>query len=291
MVIILETVSQSISLTKNKQLAKLANVTPGVKDMDQFEKLVEVIAKLRHPKDGCPWDLKQTHQSLLKYLIEESYEYLEAVEKKDPEKMEEELGDVLLQVLLHCRIGEENSTFNLESVSKSLAEKLIRRHPHIFSKVEAGLSADQVVTKWNEIKEKEKGKKKKTHIDSSFLNYPALLSAYEIGNKTSKINFDWNNHHDVIEVVQSEWDELKEELHQNDTEKIEEEMGDLLFSMAQLARHLNIDPETTLRNANKKFIRRFQKMEEFINNDNIVLETLSQQEMAVYGDKVKKNEA
>lgn len=255
----------------------------------QFEKLVEVIQKLRHPTDGCPWDLKQTHQSLLKYLVEESYEYLHAVEENDYEKMEEELGDVLLQVVLHSVIAEETGKFNIESVSKTLADKMIRRHPHVFEKGLEGISAEEVTANWDKIKKDEKTKKHSIDMEDAI--FPALYSANKIGKKTEKLNFDWEDHNQVLYKVEEEWQELKEELAPGiavNKGRIKEELGDFLFSIAQLARHLDIDPEEALRDANKKFIKRFNKVEDLVRSDNMELTDLTQNKLDVYWDKAKK---
>ena len=256
----------------------------------QFEQLVKIIAKLRDPQDGCPWDLEQTHQSLLKYLVEESYEYLHAAEENIPTKMEEELGDVLLQILLHSQIAAEKNNFTFESICQRLTEKLIRRHPHVFSKQFDKINSSQVVTNWQEIKKSEKKDMPVSRIDDSFLHFPSLMAAEKIGKKTAQIKFDWNSPQEVQDVVEDEWKELKKELHDHNCAKIEEELGDLLFSLAQLARHLKIDPEFALRGANRKFIRRFQQMEEMIAKDGQHLEKMDQKEMDVYWKKVKEQE-
>ena len=183
---------------------------------------IEVIEKLRDPIKGCPWDLEQTHESLLKYLIEETYEFIEATELKDPKLMEEELGDVLLQILLHSTIAQETT--------------------------------------------KEKGEKKYS-IDTKFLHAPALEAAFKIGTKSTTVNFDWQDYYQVISKVEEEWQEVKEELPPGgkfNSDRVKEEIGDLLFSVAQLARHLNLNPEECLKDANKKFIKRFQKVEDIV---------------------------
>ena len=257
-----------------------------------FEYLVQVVEKLRDPVSGCPWDLKQDHSSLLRYLIEESYEFIHAVEKKNDTEMEEEIGDVLLQVLLHSTIAKQRNAFNLESVSKILSDKLIRRHPHIFT-TQKDLTSDEVRLNWEKIKEKEKGKEKNISKIPSSLNYlPSLMAANKIGEKTNTIGFDWNNYKEVISIVEEEWLELQDELNKKriDQKKVEQEYGDLLFSMAQLGRHLNISPEKALHLGNKKFIRRFQAMEKIISSKNIDLESLTQEEMDVYWKKVKQRE-
>ncbi|CBW25481.1 putative pyrophosphohydrolase [Halobacteriovorax marinus SJ] len=257
-----------------------------------FEKMVEVIAKLRDPDGGCPWDLKQTHQSLLRFLIEEAYEFIHATEENDYQAMEEEIGDVLLQVVLHCVIADQNGKFNLESVSKILADKMIRRHPHVF--VDSSLAKDdsQVKENWEKIKKLENKEKKGDYFDESYLHFPALFSANKIGKKTNKINFDWEDAGQVMYKVEEEWQELKEELTspQKDFSRIKEEMGDFLFSTAQLARHLDIDPEDALRQANKKFIRRFNSMEKLITEDSKSVEDMNQMEMDEYWDLAKRKE-
>jgi MazG family protein len=263
-----------------------------------FEKVKDVVADLRHPTDGCPWDLKQTHQSLLKYLLEESYEYIEAVEENNPKKMEEELGDVLLQVLLHSQMASEKKLFDIESVSAVLAEKLIRRHPHVFENKDTSISADQVLVNWELIKAEEKkreeGENKGYHrIKRSVLNAPPLASAVKIGKKTNDIKFDWDDYHQVSYKVEEEWQELKEELTPHralNRERVFEEFGDLLFSMAQLARHLDIDPDQALHSANKKFLRRFHAMEDLMHDKGVSLESMNQTQMDVYWNQAKANE-
>ena len=261
----------------------------------ELERLIEVIETLRDPNGGCPWDLKQDHKSLLKYLIEESYEFLDAVESNDDFKMKDELGDVLLQVILHSVIARQRGSFNIEDVASNLSEKLIRRHPHVFNVEDKTLSPDQVKANWDIIKKTEKKDKlesEKSLIDQSFLSFPSLFAANRIGEKTHTIKFDWDNWQQVREVVESEWVELKVELDDPNLkkDKVEEEIGDLLFSVAQLARHLKVHPEDALRAANRKFIRRFHKMEAMIKKDGIALTDLNQKEMDVYWNKVKEIE-
>lgn len=256
----------------------------------EFERCVEVVKALRHPQTGCPWDLEQNHESLLKFLIEEAYEYIEAVENQNSKLMEEEIGDVLFQVLLHTTIGEENKTFNLESAAKHLADKLIRRHPHVFENKNQKLTPDEVVKNWQSLKTKEKGEKLYT-IDEKLLQAPALESSYKIGVKSKTVNFDWANYQQVMEKVEEEWQEVKAELKPEitpDKAKVKEEIGDLLFSVAQLARHLDLDPEDCLREANKKFIRRFKKVEDLTRQDGIKITETPQATLEEYWIRVKK---
>jgi MazG family protein len=261
-----------------------------------FEKLKDVIAELRHPEHGCPWDLKQTHESLLKYLLEESYEFIEAVEEKDPKKMEEEIGDVLMQVLLHSQMASEKGKFDIESVSASLTEKLIRRHPHVFE-AKQNIDADQVLINWEKIKLEEKAREAGlvTHhrISSSILNAPPLMAAFKIGKKTNDLKFDWSDYTQVVYKVEEEWQELKEELtphREMNREATFEELGDLLFSVAQLARHLQMDPHDALRAANKKFLRRFHAMEDLMLSQGAKLEEMNQDQMDVFWNQAKVNE-
>jgi len=251
---------------------------------------IEVIKQLRHPTKGCPWDLEQTHETLLKYLIEESYEFVEATELKDPKMMEEELGDVLLQILLHSTIAEEARSFNLETVAKTLADKIVRRHPHVFGDIRNNISSEQVVANWQKIKNVEKGPKKYS-IDTKLLQAPALESAFRIGKKSTTVNFDWNDYYQVMGKVEEEWQEVKEELPPGgkyNQARVKEELGDLLFSVAQLARHLKINPEECLRDANRKFIGRFQKVEDLARADGKKVEDTPQDQLEAYWARVKK---
>ena len=262
-----------------------------------FEKLKDVITALRDPVEGCPWDLKQTHDSLLKYLLEESYEFIEAVEEKNPKKMEEEIGDVLMQVLLHAQMASEKNQFDIESVSKVLTEKLIRRHPHVFEKKNIAITADQVVLNWEKIKAEEKLREDKEishyRIKKSVLNAPSLLSAMKIGQKTNDLKFDWDDYTQVAYKVEEEWQELKEELTPHrliNRDAVFEEMGDLLFSVAQLARHLEMDADAALHAANRKFLRRFHSMEDLMEKKGVKLESMNQIQMDVYWNQAKVDE-
>lgn len=257
----------------------------------EFERLVRVVKALRDPQTGCPWDLEQTHQSLLRFLIEESYEFVHATESQDDRHMEEELGDVLLQVVLHSQLGSERGAFDIESVSKALADKMIRRHPHVFDNENAQkVETAKIKENWEKIKNEEKGGFRH-RIDQAYLNFPSLFAANKIGNKTHKIHFDWAGPNEVIKVVQEEWEELQHELKTGESQKkIKEELGDFLFTCAQLSRHLGHDPEEVLREANKKFIRRFNSMELLINADKKVLEEMTQEEMEEYWIKAKRAE-
>ena len=204
--------------------------------------------------------------------------------------MEEEIGDVLFQVLLHTSMGEETGAFSLESAAKVLADKLVRRHPHVFGEQKTHLTPDDVVANWQKIKDTEKGAKKYS-IDEKCLQAPALESAYKIGKKSTAVNFDWEDYQQVVMKVEEEWQEVKEELPPTgtyNTERVKEEIGDLLFSVAQLARHLGLNPEECLRDANKKFIGRFKKVEDLVISSGRSLQETPQSELEEYWVRVKK---
>jgi MazG family protein len=260
-----------------------------------FEQLVDVIKDLRHPTEGCPWDLKQTHESLLKHLIEETYEFIEAVELKDTQKMEEEIGDILLQVLLHSQLASERADFDIQSVSRVLREKLIRRHPHVFETKDTKINADEVLMNWAMIKEEEKSREERERnanhrIKLSVLHAPSLTASIKIGKKTNELKFDWDDLSQVSYKVEEEWQELKEELAHTEKynkDRVFEELGDLLFSIAQLARHLDMDPEAALKSANKKFLKRFYSMEDLMRNKGAILEQMNQTQMDVFWNEAK----
>ena len=255
----------------------------------ELERAISVVKALRHPQTGCPWDLEQTHQTLLKYLIEESYEFIEATNENDPKHMEEELGDLLLQILLHAEIGSEKKLFNIESLSKRIADKLIERHPHVFGELKnQEITPEEVTQNWEKIKAK--SGKKKYFIGHKLTYAPALTTAFKIGEKSKEVNFDWEDANQVLYKVEEEWQELKEELYRGQVvkERVQEEMGDLLFSMAQLARHLGCDPEETLRAANNKFIKRFNKIEDIVDQKGKKLSEMPQSALEELWVQVKK---
>ncbi len=234
------------------------------KDLKDLNSLVQIIADLRGP-EGCPWDLEQNHLTLAPYAIEEVHELVEAIEQKDDQHMCEELGDVLFQVVLHSRLAEERKKFDLSSVIESISKKIIRRHPHVFAGLKITDKQD-VLVNWDEIKKLEKANlppKKAKSIDVPE-SLPALQRAFKIGEKTKSLGFDWNEVKVVISQLKSEIAELEEALSEIPgnfkNQHIHHEMGDVLFSAAQVARHLEIEPESSLREANRRFLGRFEKM-------------------------------
>lgn len=258
-------------LDREVSLNNLTSVyVPPVKDevilYKQFSKFRQIIAQLRGP-NGCPWDKEQTHQSLKRYLIEESYELIEAIDEEDVDHIIEELGDVLLQVMLHAQIGEDDGYFSIDDVIESISDKMVRRHPHVFADTEAE-TADDVVKNWQEIKKAEKGQVTVTHLlEGIGMHLPNTLRAYEIQKKAAKVGFDWDKVEDAIAKVGEEIEEFEAEMKRNDSERIMEEFGDIVFALINVARFYKINPEEALFKTNQKFIRRFTYVEQRAKED------------------------
>lgn len=227
--------------------------------MEEFKELVEVIARLR-AKDGCQWDREQTHSTLKPNMIEEAYEAVDAIDDNDLKHLQEELGDVLLQVLLHSQIASEEGAFSIEDVSRELKEKLIHRHPHVFGNVKVN-STDDILNNWDKLKAEEKTHRKSA-MDGISKAQSALMSAQKISKRAVKTGFEWPNEKSLYDCIYSEFEEFKEAEAEGDREHMEEEYGDILFATVNLARWNKIDAEQALLKANKKFMKRFRKMEE-----------------------------
>lgn len=237
-------------------------------NLPPLERLREIMAILRSP-GGCNWDRSQTHKSLLPYLIEESYELVEAIEADDDtdssgQLLKEELGDLLIQVFFHARIAQEESRFDIDQVADNICAKLIHRHPHVFGE-KKDLSPDQVRDQWEKIKVD--SKEKKSVLGGMPKSMPALLMAYRVGEKAAGVGFDWDNPADVFAKIKEEQAEFQREFELNDRKKMEEELGDLIFSMVNLARKLKIDPEAALRGTVMKFINRFEYIESYLKKE------------------------
>ena len=224
-----------------------------------LEELIEVVRRLRAP-GGCPWDREQTHKTLRPNMLEEAYEAVDAINENDMEHLKEELGDVLLQVLLHSQIADDNGIFNIEDVSKILKDKLIHRHPHVFGG-DSVKNADEVLDKWDKLKAEEKTDRKSA-MDGLSKAQSALISAQKISKRAVKTGFEWPNEESLYECIFSEFDEFKEAVKEQNKEHMEEEFGDILFAVVNLARWNKIDAEQALLTSNKKFVKRFRKMEE-----------------------------
>ena len=243
----------------------------GNKSLDEF---IKTVAALRHPETGCPWDLEQTHSSLRPYLLEEAHEVLEAIDNSDDASFCDELGDLLLQVVLHAQLASERNAFNLDDVINSVNEKMIRRHPHVFGEGTAETSSE-VLKNWEQIKNDEKPQEdnesliQTKRLESVPKSLPALVRAQRIGEKANSVNFDWDSLDDVFFKVKEELLELEEQIRETpkalddqQRKELEHELGDLLFSLAQLARWLGVGAEDSLRTTCERFINRFQRVEE-----------------------------
>lgn len=237
-----------------------------------FARLLKVMEELRGP-NGCPWDKKQTHASLEACLLEEAYEVLAAIDLGDAPHLAEELGDLLLQVVFHAQIARENSEFDMSQILARLIQKLVTRHPHVFSGEKAE-DADQAIQNWERLKAKEK-KPEQSILSGVPVQLPALLRAYRIGAKASRVGFDWSDFKGVAAKIREELQELDEELARGAAGRVSEEFGDLLFSLAQLARFLKLDPEESLRKSTLKFQKRFETMESRLKSEQKEFETLT----------------
>ncbi len=255
--------------------------------LKEFSSLVKVVEHLRGP-DGCPWDKEQNHKSLTRYAVEECYEFIDAVNRDNFEEMKDELGDMLLQVLLHSQIAKEDNKFSINDVIESINEKMIRRHPHVFANDNVS-GSDEVLVNWEEIKKLEKKNKPKKPGFDIPTGLSPLLRSLKMGEKAKKRKFDWQQIDGVISKVDEELTEVKEAIKENNHENIKHEIGDLLFSVCQLARHLNINPEESLQLTNDRFNQRFVKMDNMINDQNKKLENLSESEMESFWQQAKKS--
>jgi tetrapyrrole methylase family protein/MazG family protein len=238
---------------------------------DYLTQLVKVIHRLQEP-DGCPWDREQTHQSLARHLLEETHEALEAIDSGDPERLREELGDLLLQVVFHAEIGAREGAFDIEDIAQTVVGKLIKRHPHVFGDVKVS-SADEVLVNWERIKAAEKGEHPVDHEIPPSL--PALARASKVQRRAAGTGFDWRTREGALSKVREELDELENA----PPGRVEEEMGDLLFAVASLGRRMNVDPETALRKATSRFAERFERMRSEAAAEGVRLEDLSESDL------------
>ncbi len=286
---------------KDKKLARRSWAKIPITARDQeagkwFEKLVALQARLRGP-GGCPWDREQTHQSLRRFLIEEAYEVLDAMEEGDPEKLSSELGDLLLQVVFHSILAEETGAFTISDVIESVHAKMVRRHPHVFGGVTAKTSGE-VLKNWEQIKREERAEEGRAAEDSILAglsrSLPAVLEAHEVTKRAAKIGFDWQSPAGILEKLDEEKHELESLLqpgaNSDSNPKIEEEIGDLLFTGVNVARFLGVDPEIALKGANRKFKRRFQQMESAAARQGVRLADLPRERMEELWNESKTDE-
>jgi ATP diphosphatase len=266
-----------------------------------IQRLIEIMAALRTPVTGCPWDLEQTFETIAPYTLEEAYEVADAISKNDMLDLREELGDLLLQVVYHARMAEEEEHFDFADVVEGITKKMIRRHPHVFGD-ENGKKSDHVKGIWERIKAEEKAEKhaerqalgleqeKKKYLDDVPTAFPALQEADKLQRRASKVGFDWNDARLVLDKIREETHELDEELSKTapDKDRISDELGDTLFALANLARHLDIDPEEALRRTNRKFRTRFAAIEDHAQKEGTSLEAMSLEEMEDAWQAAKK---
>jgi len=235
---------------------------------DAMERLLAVMAQLRNPDSGCPWDLEQNFATIAPYTIEEAYEVADAIERRDVAALKDELGDLLLQVVFHAQMAREAGSFDFEAVAAAIAEKMIRRHPHVFGDISI-MTADAQTAAWEDHKESERrakasaeGRAAASVLDGVAAGLPALMRAIKLQRRAARVGFDWPNAADVFVKIDEELAEIKSEIdNAGPPERIHDEIGDLLFAVVNLARHLDVDPEASLRHANAKFERRFRQVE------------------------------
>ncbi|MDO9317641.1 MAG: nucleoside triphosphate pyrophosphohydrolase [Gammaproteobacteria bacterium] len=271
-----------------------------------IDQLLEVMASLRHPELGCEWDKKQTLKKLTSYTLEEVYEVIDAVERQDDAHLQDELGDLLFQVVFYTQITKEEGRFDFGDVVRSIIEKLLRRHPHVFpdgtiasfgSSLKPTISAEQVAVNWELIKNQERSRKalgrseRVSLMDDVPSSLPALDRAGKLQKRAATVGFDWQNIRPVLDKLQEEIRELEVEIDARNHDRMAAELGDILFSCVNLARHLKVEPEAALRDSNRKFERRFRELEEFSAEQSRLLSTLSAEEMNDLWETIKLRES
>lgn len=250
-----------------------------------FEQLLSIMKKLRGP-GGCPWDAEQTHESLTRYLLEETYEVIEAIDTKSPEHLKEELGDLLLQPIFHAAIAEEAGQFDISDVINTLSEKLVRRHPHVFADLVIKDSSAQIEN-WERIKKDEKGIERSSALSGVPPDLPALMKAHKITEKASRVGFDWSHADQVFAKVMEELHEFEEAWAGGNRKRMEDELGDLLFAIANLGRFLSLNPEEALRKTICRFQKRFSYIEDTLNSQGRNVNEATLEEMDIIWEQAK----
>lgn len=268
----------------------------------EFERLVEIMARLRNRENGCPWDVQQTFETIAPYTIEEAYEVADAIHNGSREDIRDELGDLLLQVVFHARIAEEEGSFSVADVTRGVSDKMINRHPHVFGdhqnldatpKIKKSIDADGQKVNWEEIKAEERAQKGKIGVlDDIAVGLPPMLRALKLQKRAARVGYDWEHINDVFDKMAEETSELKAELAAEtpDTDAIKDEIGDILFVAVNLARKAGVDPETALMGCNQKFERRFRYIEQQVDNNKQNINDISLYEMESYWQDAKKLE-
>jgi nucleoside triphosphate diphosphatase len=270
-------------------------------DTPQLQRLLAIMARLRDPASGCPWDVAQSFKTIAPYTIEEAYEVAEAAEADDVPALKEELGDLLLQVVFHAQMASEQNAFAFGDVVEAITRKMIRRHPHVFADKEGNLASSHVKGVWDRIKAEEKAERAarrppqeasshKSLLSGVKAGQPALTRAMELQRKASTVGFDWNDPRAVLAKIREEADEIEAALDRNDSEGLAEETGDLMFALVNLARHVDADPEAALRATNAKFERRFAYIERALEAQGRTLEQASLAEMDALWNEAKGEE-
>jgi len=254
--------------------------------MDAFRRLVGIMDRLRSP-GGCEWDRAQTHETLRQYLLEEAHEVIDAINRRDPEALKEELGDLLLQVLFHARIAAEQGSFSIDDVIESITQKMIRRHPHVFGDAAAG-TPDAVSRQWDRIKKTLEKKVYSSAVGGVPRTFPSLLRAAKMTRKAARAGFDWETTDQVLEKVDEELSELRAAIASKEPEAIEHELGDVLFSLVNLARFVHVNPEIALAAANDRFERRFREMERIARQAGCSIETADAATLDSLWERAKK---
>lgn len=256
-------------------------------DAEKIDALLNVMAKLRSPAGGCPWDLEQTFKTIAPYTIEEAYEVADAIEREDMTALKDELGDLLFQTVFHTQMAKEEGLFTFGDVAEAISDKMIRRHPHVFGDAEMR-SADEQTDAWEKQKAEERAAKGAESLLADVpAGLPGLTRAVKLQKRAGRVGFDWKRAGDVLGKIAEETQELRDAMQSGDRAEIEEEFGDLLFVLANLSRHLKVDPEAALRSANEKFIRRFKHIETTLKTNGRALEEASLEEMETIWNEAK----
>ncbi|GAA6183490.1 nucleoside triphosphate pyrophosphohydrolase [Aliiglaciecola sp. NS0011-25] len=264
----------------------------GLSHYPQVERLLSIMARLRDPENGCPWDKQQSFETIVPFTIEEAYEVADAIEHGSMQDIQEELGDLLFQVVFYAQLGKEQQAFDFEGIAQTICDKLIRRHPHVFAEQQQ-TSVEQVSLTWDAIKQQERvqkgGHPQASILDNIPIGMSPLMRAQKIQKECAKVGFDWPDVAPVVDKVEEEIAEVMEEVKQDpqDHQRIEEEMGDLLFAVVNLSRHLKVNPETALRKANRKFAGRFAKVEQHFAAQKTDLSDATLSQMEAIWQKVK----
>lgn len=274
----------------------IVRIMTDIESPPPIEELLRIMARLRDPDCGCPWDIEQDFKSVAPYTLEEAYEVADAIERQDMDGLKEELGDLLLQVVFHSQMAAEQRLFTFDDVVQAINHKLVSRHPHVFGD-ETAKNADDVLQIWNAAKEREKqnSDKKKSALPSSVLddipvNFPSLMRAQKISRRAAKLGFEWQRTEDVIDKIIEELNEFRAEIYSGNQDRQAEELGDVFFTIVNLGRRLDIDCDGAMRACNEKFYRRFSGMERDIKADGKAMKDLTPDEWEDYWQRQKKSE-